>query len=246
VTEAWSKFITAIDTAKHDLECEHSGAWFRGVGSCRHRLYPSLLRPRTTASRRRELKIYEEFIDFDQDADNSINSWERLVRLQHYGVPTRLLDWTEVLGVALYFALRSYDGRSNAMPAIWIINPFQLSTRARRTNDRTIASFHCDADMDYFRLFLQNKKLQWPYHCPIPYRPPKLTHRIRAQKGFFTIHGLDNRPLDAIAPKLVRQVRLPREAIVDAKKFLNLSGIDSLSMFPDYEGFARRIKDRYE
>jgi hypothetical protein len=36
------------------------------------------------------------------------SSWEVLTRMQHYKVPTRLLDWTESLGMALLFALDRY------------------------------------------------------------------------------------------------------------------------------------------
>jgi hypothetical protein len=36
------------------------------------------------------------------------NDWHTLVNMQHYGIPTRLLDWTSVLGVAVFFATSTY------------------------------------------------------------------------------------------------------------------------------------------
>jgi len=33
------------------------------------------------------------------------NSWEALADMRHFGIPTRLLDWTEVLLIAVFFAL---------------------------------------------------------------------------------------------------------------------------------------------
>ena len=42
-------------------------------------------------------------------------SWEALAEMQHYHVPTRLLDWTESLAVALYFALENYFIKLDAL-----------------------------------------------------------------------------------------------------------------------------------
>src|SRR5262249_42484658 len=36
------------------------------------------------------------------------SSWQTLAEMQHYGVPTRLLDWTESFTFALAFALQDY------------------------------------------------------------------------------------------------------------------------------------------
>jgi hypothetical protein len=44
----------------------------------------------------------------------------------------------------------------------------------------------------------------------------------------------------------VRQVRLPKVCVLIATEFLRRAGIDGLSTFPDYEGFARSIRDGYE
>ena len=80
----------------------------------------------------------------------------------------------------------------------------------------------------------------------MPYRPPKLTPRIRAQRGFFTVHGTDVRPIDAIFRECIRQVRIPPGAIEYARQFLQLSGIDSLALFPDHDGFNKMLRDKYE
>lgn len=242
----WKDFVLAIEQAKLELGCSKSGAWFRGVRNSKYRLYPTILRPRASIGLFREKDIYEEFTDFEGEATHSDNSWDRLVKLQHYGVPTRLMDWTEVFGVALFFATRKFNGKAPEAPAIWLINPFSIAKLARKSDDKRIGVFHKETDLDYYDRFIHGRQKQWPFELPMPYRPPKLTPRIRAQKGFFTVHGLDKRPLDALYRKNVRQVRIPIKLLENSAKFLELAGIDSLSMFPDFEGFSRKISDKYQ
>jgi FRG domain-containing protein len=242
--DPWLAFLRAIRQAKVELRCEFSGAWFRGVTKSKHRLYPSLLRPHGRISVKHERDIYEDAEDFESSSEMS--SWERLVTLQHNGVPTRLLDWTEVFGFALYFALGGVNRETPSSPAIWLLNPFRLAQRARKSNDKRIGVFHRENASDYFQHFLAGAQLTWPFTAPMPYRPPKLDPRIRAQRGFFTVHGTDVRPLDAVFRDCVRQVRLPQRALPFAREFLEFAGIDGLSLFPDYTGFVGRMRDRYE
>lgn len=53
-------------------------------------------------------------------------SW--LTLMQHYGLPTRLLDWSESPLVALYFALSS-DEDAKADAAVWVLNPMKLNKK---------------------------------------------------------------------------------------------------------------------
>lgn len=241
---SWSAFLDAVIKAREDLGL-YKEAWYRGVTSAKYRLYPSLLRPRSKLGLKHERPIFEDADEIYVAGANAPDSWERLVFLQHHGTPTRLLDWTEVFGVALYFALGGISESPPKSPAIWILNPFKLATHSRKNDDKSIGFFHRHSKYDYCSHFLTEGASTWPYSGAMPYRPPKLTPRVRSQRAFFTVHGTDLRPIDAQAPSCVRQIRLFPEAYEQARRFLKLAGIDHLTVFPDAEGFNKRTLERY-
>jgi len=53
--------------------------------------------------------------------EGALASW--LFLMQHYGLPTRLLDWTESPLLATYFAV-SEEGHATEDGALWALDPF--------------------------------------------------------------------------------------------------------------------------
>lgn len=84
--------------------------WFRGHQCSDFSLTPSLYREiasfDTAIQRERRLitRFRQRSLPF-WPAGYPQTDWEHLFAMQHNGVPTRLLDWSENLMVALYFAL---------------------------------------------------------------------------------------------------------------------------------------------
>lgn len=77
--------------------------FFRGHSDPNYILQPSIMR--SSSLRQNESKIYQELlINCPDDFEKCHSHLEKLVKMQHYGLPTRLLDITRNPLVALYFA----------------------------------------------------------------------------------------------------------------------------------------------
>ena len=105
--------------------------WFRGQSDYSWGLVPSVQRKGGMS------KHYEQYIStnfmihtmrLNPNAPQRYDRASWLTLMQHYGLPTRLLDWSESPLVALYFALSSdRDAKTDA--AVWVLNPMKLNKK---------------------------------------------------------------------------------------------------------------------
>ncbi|MDQ1908944.1 FRG domain-containing protein [Paenibacillus sp. GD4] len=87
--------------------------FYRGQSDIEYKLVPSVLRENF---RLREHEIYSEvMIECSHEFDNCKFHNEILSKMQHYGVPTRLLDVTSNALVALYFACENHNDRDGVV-----------------------------------------------------------------------------------------------------------------------------------
>lgn len=105
--------------------------WFRGQSDYSWGLVPSVQRKDGMG------KHYEQYVStnfmihtmrLNPNAPQRYDRASWLTLMQHYGLPTRLLDWSESPLVALYFALSSdKDAKTDA--AVWVLNPMKLNKK---------------------------------------------------------------------------------------------------------------------
>ena len=249
-----ASFFESVERAKAQLtfnageEC-----FYRGHRSASYELLPTLQRhcrqqgiSDLAKVQDLEANLFFEFQARSAQLDHqSRDDWDLLFTMRHHGVTTRLLDWTETLGVALYFAL---DGAKEAdQPRLWLLNPWRLNEENwNKTRDliapRFLGRYQDRSAYEDYGDFLRD------YHPPgmvlerpVALYPIHLNRRLHAQRGYFTIHGDVNKPVDALNPDCVTALDIPAEVIGPARHFLTVAGIDDYLMFPDLDGLARDL-----
>lgn len=238
--DAFLRLMDEVEAKRSEIRCTKSGAFFRGHSRSAYRLIPSLLR--NSLPSETEHNLYHEcFARANQMISMNATSWERLAFLQHHGVPTRLLDWTESLGVALFFA--TLPGHDN--PHIWIVNAFLLNRDNKISRQPRILMSGLDTLPDYHECFIKvDDRLPWPYKKPLFLQIPWTSERLRAQSGFFTFHP-SAAALETLCPKHARRVDISPDALPGVLKFIELAGITEHTIFPDFVGFAGFLRRRY-
>lgn len=199
---------------------------FRGVGDAQYELIPKIGRPDVSKN-----PFDGSNVGYSPDFEkHCIERFKREARphmgiepashldwlsiVQHYGLPTRLLDWTESPLVAAYFALK---------PGGFI---------GLERKDAAIYGLPCP------QIIITDEELCASTDEVVAYFPQHLTPRITAQRGLFTYHKFPDR---AYKPVNLTKWVIPSKYCFTLKVILNKCGFNEASMFPDLDGIANHV-----
>ncbi len=207
---------------------------FRGVTEATHGLVPKIgrektrkLKPVPGSTERKRVPYRPEderavFTMFRQQARAHLQSvpqsyFEWLAIAQHFGLPTRLLDWTDSLLVAAWFAVEK-GGAKKTNSAIWIAKGVRVVSLDEPGDPLDLAE-------------------------AAVYRPPHISPRIAAQGS--VLMTCPN-PTQEVAPPFSRKIVIDRGAEFTIKKRLNACGINRRHLFPDLAGLTDHLEWMYK
>lgn len=218
---------------------------YRGHAKDSYALLPTLLRDYNKTGKdiwTLENNLYCDFRSLVGPRVRFDNSWQSLFAMRHEGIPTRLLDWTENIGTALFFA---FDAADLDSPHIWILNPFALNKKNRKIGETLL---NPEEDLpDYQSTFASkcNDNSIPIYALPFAVYPNRSNDRIYAQRGLFTVHGEKAEKMEDLCPDCLEKITIPDELIDKLKKILLQFGINKYSVYPDFKGLADYLKQYY-
>jgi hypothetical protein len=239
-----SALLESIETG---LDQKPGTRWFRGCSDFNHALLPSLMRHPDVSSGVASAAAMEERLTakFRQTSPPFLGAppdskFDWMFLQQHYGVPTRLLDWTENPFIALYFALS--DRAQNGPPCIWVLDPLEWTRQA--LNNPTISRIPEPQD-SAARNFLDNlNDPVVPPHYPIALYSNHTNARIVAQRGTFTMFGVGTLPMERLpyARQCLQCFVIDEAVRAPLLGKLNAIGYTHSVVYPDLSGLGREIK----
>jgi len=241
--KSWNEIYAEICDAVNGME--FTPAYFRGQADARWKLLPGIARVPATRYCRisfisdasRELGVFSHFkLAAGELLDKDIDAWELAYAMQHYGLPTRFLDWSMTFSIALFFALKG----ATRSAAIWVLDPFALNEITMKQKHLLDPGKSSGTYEDYFI----RRSAKSP-GAVVAVAPSRHNPRLFSQRGGFTMHDDLSKPLDEVAPSVVRKFILPRTVHSDARQFLSMAGVSDFSLFPDLDGLARELRHQY-
>lgn len=232
---------------------------YRGHANAEWALQSSLERIIGAKWSSEEAKKFEEFsllqfkpkfhlYDHENVMPESKLAW--LSIMQHYGVPTRLLDFTESPYVALYFALEAYDPHSSNDLAIFALDYSEIMNRSIE---------HISAKDDAFKetrssIYEKQDEIfekvvdRFSYDIVWITEPRQLNARLDRQSGSFLLSG--NRGLkiqevlesDPYSNVPMYKYIVHRNLYQGVFALLRKMNITSKSLYGDLDGLARSIR----
>lgn len=219
---------------------------FRGHGNKEWKCLPKLFRNKKWFNN--EKNIIDEVLRRAPEAFNDLSPFEILVKMQHYGVPTRLLDFTGNPMVALYFACSDKTQIDKDGTVLVAKTPMFFESRLPVISilDRlfpNVESIFANLNRQAINMINAESLCMGII--------PKLSNpRIKNQEGYFVLYTYAGDYKEVFNPleengSIVERIVIPSQNKNEILEELNFLGINEALIFPELEIQIKYIVERY-
>jgi len=170
--------------------------------------------------------------------------WDWYFLMQHYGAPTRLLDWTDLPLVSLYFAVTS--GEADEDVAVWVMDPYWLNHKLFHLVEGPLLPDWLESEKYLKKLedaYMANEQVR--ISRPAAIDPPHVDRRLSVQGSHFVIFGKSR---DLAKSRRIKERRcrlakipIPADQRDSLQEELEALGITRSSVFPDLEALGQEL-----
>ncbi|MBS9935521.1 FRG domain-containing protein [Vibrio alginolyticus] len=158
------------------------------------------------------------------------NDIEWMLYAQHYGVPTKLMDFTTSHVTSLLFAVeKAFSSSDDSDAVVYFLNPNELNNKNKQQSKIITID-----DSPFFN----NEDHEGPFVI----QARKINPRVNAQKGLFVLFQDDDEPLEGTVDETIL-----KKVVIDASEkreilsSLYSMGINFTHIYPELSSIAKDI-----
>ncbi len=195
-------------------------------------------------------RFQSKFHLYDNENCQPTSKLAWLAAMQHYGVPTRLLDFSESPYVALYFALESFNHNSNTDFSLFALDYRALlekSINHIRSIDRNFKECRQSIQSKHDEIFDQIVD-RFSYDIAWVTEPKILNARIDRQAGSFLLSGNRAKRIEEVLSSDlyqdvdIQKLSIPCNLATGVYALLRKMNVTSKSLYGDLDGLAKSIR----